>query len=48
MGIRKAIGLGIAIIVLKFLMSGTFSAFESTMTTIFTRAGDIVSSGELR
>ena len=35
MKILQAVGLGIAIIVLKLLMGATFSAFENTMQVFF-------------
>jgi len=38
-GIRKAIGLGLAIIVLKLMMSATFAVFEGTLQTFFQVAG---------
>lgn len=46
-GIRKAIGLGMTILILKFLMSGMFMSFESVMTTLFTTAEEVISSVEI-
>lgn len=46
MGIRKAIGLGMTIIILKFLTPHLFGSIESTVTTLFTRADEIISSTE--
>jgi hypothetical protein len=40
--IRKALGLGLMILILKFLMSEVFSAGEKTLVEIFNTASAII------
>lgn len=47
MRIRGAIGLGMTIIVLKFLVSGAFHAFEATVINGFDFANAILHKAEL-
>jgi hypothetical protein len=42
--IRKAIGLGLMIIILRFLMKEVFAAFESSLVSIFNTANVLMSN----